>query len=294
MSDGPLKGRVYMVTGNNGAGIALSQFGPSLDGMRAGDHFKLDNRDLLAWHAYHAAVRPQGVGPAEPDRPLGKIRGRVIAVFGADDFNVWPSIGVRYDQAVRRALGAEAGNHFRIHFIEHGQHSKVDPGSLDRQVADGIVVYKALDDVIAWVERGVVPPSGTSYKVGSDGQLVFPPSARERGGYQAVVQLLAEGKAERIETAAGSTVRFHMEAEDPDNEVVRAEMDFEGDNRYDESKPVRGKKVSADFSFRYDKPGVYFPTVRVTDSTAVRGARVSAIQNLATVRVIVSPAAKQN
>ena len=64
-----------------------------------------------------------------------------------------------------------------------------------------------------------------------------------------------------------------LEAEDPDNEVVRAEMDFEGDNQFDETKPVRGKRVNADFSYRYDKPGVYFATVRVTDSTAIRGAR---------------------
>jgi hypothetical protein len=123
--------------------------------------------------------------------------------------------------------------------------------------------------------------------VDREGQLVLPKSARTRGGYQPVVHLVAEGKSDRVETTAGATIRFHMEAEDPDNEVVRAEMDFEGDNRYDESRAVRGKKVSADFSFRYETPGVYFPTVRVTDSTAVRGARQAAIQNLATIRVIV-------
>jgi len=42
----------------------------------------------------------------------------------------------------------------------------------------------------------------------------------------------------------------------------------------------------------YETPGVYFPTVRVTDSTAVRGARQAAIQNLASIRVIVGPAAR--
>jgi hypothetical protein len=55
---------------------------------------------------------------------------------------------------------------------------------------------------------------------------------------------------------------------------------------------ARGKKVTADFSHRNDQPGVYFATVRVTDSTAVHGAKVSGIQNLASVRVIVArPAA---
>jgi hypothetical protein len=291
-SDGAQKGRAYTVTGNNGPSLVLSMFGPGLDGVNLGDRFTLDNADLLAWHAYHAQVRPKGTGPAEPDRPLGRIQGKLIAVFGADDFNVWPSVGVRYHQAVLRELGARTGDHFRIHFIEHGQHSKVDPSALDRQVADGHVVYKALDDLMAWVERGVPAPSGTTYTLDADNQLVFPQSAGARGGYQPVVELYADGRTGRLEIAPGAEVRFHVEAEDPDNDVIRAEMDFEGDNRFDETRPVRGKKVTADFSHRYDQPGVYFATVRVTDSTAIHGARVGGIQNLASVRVIISrPAA---
>jgi hypothetical protein len=286
-SDGALKGRVYAITGNNGPGLALSMFGPAVDGVKPGDRFTIDNRDLLAWRAYHAQTRPKGVGPEETDRPLGRVQGKMIAVFGADDFNVWPIVGIRYHQAVQRALGDKTANHFRIHFIEHGQHSKVDPNALDRQVADGQVMYKALDDLMAWVERGVAPASGTTYAVDADGQLVFPKSAEKRGGYQPVVELRADGHAGRYEVAAGAEVRFHVEAEDPDNEVVRAEMDFKGDNHFDETKAVTGKKVIADFSHRYDKPGVYFATVRVTDSTTVHAARMNGIQNVASVRVIV-------
>jgi hypothetical protein len=116
--------------------------------------------------------------------------------------------------------------------------------------------------------------------------------AGARGGYQPVVELRADGRTGRLEIAPGAGVRFHVEAEDSDNEVIRAEMDFEGDHRFDETRPVRGKKVTADFSHRYDQPDVYFATVRATDSTAVHGAKVSGIQNLASVRAIVArPAA---
>jgi len=209
-------------------------------------------------------------------------------MFGADDFNVWPSIGVRYHEAVKQALGANAADHFRIHFFEHGVHGGVLPNAGDRQVADGPVTYKALDDLMAWVERGVAPPPGTSYTVDADGQLVLPKSAAGRGGYQPVVALQADGKSGRLEIQAGAEVRFHADAEDPDNEIIRAEMDFDGDNHFDQTETVRGKKVSVEFAHRYDKAGVYFATVRVTDSTDVRGAPGKGLQNLSTVRVVVS------
>ena len=286
-TSGALKGQAYSVSAGSGQGLALSQFGPSMEGVQPGDGFTLDNRDLLAWHAYHERAPRMKVNPAaEPDRPVGRIQGKLIAIFGADDFNVWPVIGIRYNQAVERALGAATADHFRIHFIEHGQHSVIAPNSLDRQVADGHIVYKALTDVMAWVEQGVPAPAGTAYSVAGN-QIVLPKSARARGGYQPVVELRAEGKLDRLQIDPGAEVRFHVEAEDPDNEVIQADMDFEGDNRFDETKAVRGRKVTAEFSHRYDQPGVYFATARVTDSTAIHGARTSAIQNLATVRVIV-------
>jgi dienelactone hydrolase len=223
--------------------------------------------------------------------PMGHVQGKMIAMFGADDFNVWPATGVRYHKAVLRALGKRTDDHFRIHFFEHGVHGGAAPNALDRQVPDGLVTYKALDDLMAWVERGVAPAPGTRYSLDKQNQLVLPKSAAARGGYQPVVELRAGGETARLEIAPGAEVKFHAEAEDPDNEVVREEIDFEGDNQFDETQNVRGKKVVVEFRHRYDKPGTYFPTVRVTDSTLIAGAPSrSGLQNLASVRVVVKAA----
>ena len=87
------------------------------------------------------------------------------------------------------------------------------------------------------------------------------------------MELRANGQRARLEIAAGSQVRFDVEAVSPINRVALAQMDFEGDNRFDETKAVDGSKALLEFHHRYAERGTYFPTVRVTDSTSVPGAR---------------------
>jgi hypothetical protein len=58
-------------------------------------------------------------------------------------------------------------------------------------------------------------------------------------------------------------------------------MDFEGDGQFDQTRNVNGKKTKAEFRHSYDKPGTYFATVRVTDSSDGNG-----IQNLAAIKVV--------
>jgi hypothetical protein len=253
-TSGAAKGREIIVAGNSGQDLTLSPHGPAGQGVQPGDRFTLSDRVLQAWRAWHKAERPA----MEPDRHEGLIKGKMIAVFGADDFNVWPVIGARYHEQVKRALGVAVDDHFRLHFIEHGQHGGVLPNALDRQVPDGLVMYKGLEDLMAWVERGIAPPPGTRYRVDAARQIVLPQSAGERGGYQPVVSLRANGKSDRLEVAAGTEVRFHTDAEDPDNEIVRTEIDFEGDNRFDLQEPARGRRVSIDFTHRYERPEFIF------------------------------------
>ena len=150
------------------------------------------------------------------------------------------------------------------------------------------VVFKALDDLMAWVEDGTAPVEGTQYTLDSLNQLVLPSTAARRKGYQPVVSLLANGQHDKLEVGAGREVLFEARAEDPDNQLVKAEIDFEGDDRFDRSMDLSGRTAVARFSFRYDKPGIYSPTVRVTDSTVSKGSQVGGIQNLARIQVIVS------
>jgi hypothetical protein len=196
--------------------------------------------------------------------------------------------GARYERAVQKQV-AVARDHLRVHFVEHSPHGGTIPPT-SRQVSKMTTVYKALDDLMAWVEEGTAPVDGTQYKLDSLNQLVLPQTAAQRKGYQPVVRLAANGQHDRLEVAAGSEVVFEIQAEDPDNDLLKAEIDFEGDDRFDQSIGLKGRAASARFSFRYEKAGQYLPAVRVTDSTVSKGSREKGIQNLAAIRVVVSPA----
>ncbi|MCL5744489.1 MAG: hypothetical protein M1541_11280, partial [Acidobacteria bacterium] len=138
---------------------------------------------------------------------------------------------------------------------------------------------KALDDMRAWGERGVAPVAGTEYSVDEVSQIVLPRTARLRKGYQPVVVL-----SSRLNKAdAGFTVA----AEDPDNEIVRVEMDWEGDGKFEETREVRGRSVKLELTHHYEKSGTYYPVARVTDSTTSVATAQRGIQNLATVQVVV-------
>src|SRR5208337_1061059 len=129
-------------------------------------------------------------------------------------------------------------------------------------------LQQALRDVSAWVEKGVPPPSSTSYKV-VGGQIEVPPKAAARKGIQPVVTLSANGGM-RAEVAAGRPVEFSGLVEVPPNtgKVVGAEWDFEGTGDY----PVAGQVNIADASggratvkttYSFSKAGTYFPALRI-------------------------------
>jgi|GEM_PF-2239089 len=307
-TSGELKGEWRSILTNRRAELVLSPVGPNAQKAAPGDGFMLNNRDLLAFRALYRFLldpadellkeyfrqdfrQPRAKEKLkfleEPDRPLGKLRGKMIAVFGLDDPLMWPSVAIRYERQVRKALGAQADEHFRLHLLEHGVHGAPQQTMLHRQVPNQGAVHKALDDLMAWVEQGVAPAPGTAYSLGELNRIILPKSARERRGYQPVATLTANGKADRIEVAAGAKVVLNVEAEDPDNELTQVEMDFDGDGKFDETRKLQGQKAMVQFTRRYDKAGQYFPTVRVTDSTVSKGSRARGIQNLASVRVIV-------
>jgi hypothetical protein len=309
-TSGKLAGEWRHIVSNEGSKLLVIEIGPGVPGLQAGDRFELDNRDLLAWMDYHRHIADPNEPAArefyrdgkaiyrqrpdeamrfldETDRVQGKIRGKMIAIFGAVDPLVWPVTGARYDRGVQKQVSG-ASDHFRIHFVENSPHGGSIPPS-SRYVSKMTVVYKALDDVMAWVETGKAPVEGTQYKLDALNQLVLPPAAALRKGYQPVVRIAANGRRERLEVQAGSEVVFEVQAEDPDNELVKAEMDFEGDDHYDQRVDLHGRAASARFSFRYDKPGAYRPAVRVTDSTVSPGSREKGIQNLAAIRIVVKP-----
>jgi hypothetical protein len=146
---------------------------------------------------------------------------------------------------------------------------------------------KSMDDLMAWVETGAAPPPGTGFKLSELNQVELAPTAAARHGYQPVVSLSASGKTGRFEVEANQPVQFRAIAEDPDNEIVRLEIDYDGDGKFEEKKDCAGRRQTAELSHTYAKPGTFFATVRVTDSTASAGPNPEGIQNLGHVRIVV-------
>lgn len=304
-TSGALAGEIRHVAGNKGETLMLSSFGPDLRQAKPGDRFHLDNRDALAIGEYYRYIgdrdgsASEGFWPAKPvrpadvmaaineaGRPIGNFRGKMIAVFSVDDDAAWPTLALRYKRQVEKALGSRtAARRFRLHFIEKAPHSFTVRSPWE--ISWFPPVHKMMDDLMAWVERGTPPAAETRYSVSELSQIVLPKNADERRGYQPLATLTANDKPGSVEVPAGAEVVFKATAEDPDNDVVRLEMDFDSDGKFDASAEVRGRKVSHTFRHVYGKPGIQFATVRVTDSTASQGSAAGGIQNVAHIRVVV-------
>lgn len=297
--------------------VQLSMVGPAAPKLAEGDEFTLDNRDLIAWKAMHRHVvlpgekmmrdfLDAGGKPRyrqlsaeqlavlrEPERPLGRIRGKMICVYGVDDPLIWNSLALHYQDLVGRALGKAAGDHYRLHFLEHAVHGLVTPGAEARQVLNIVAMFRALEEVMTWVETGKAPQRGTAYSSDENFQITLPETAAARGGYQPVVRLRANGRAGRIELEAGQELRLSVDAEDPDNELLKVEVDWQGDGKYEHAQEISGRKTQLEFRHRYTEPGTYFPAVRVTDSTVAPGIPFRGIQNVQSLRAVVKGKANQ-
>lgn len=205
----------------------------------------------------------------------------MITVYGTEDRLAWPSYADHYRRALIARRGDAVEDYHRNYFVERAPHGTT-PGV--RQVSHAGLLFRARDDLLKWVENGDSPPPSTAYRMGELNQLVLPNRAVDRKGYQPVVRLLADGKAHHVEVAVGESVRFEILAEDPDNELVTAEIDFDGEDQCDQSQELTGRSDDASFEFRYDSPGDYVVAARVTDSTV---SQFGAISNITAVRVIV-------
>jgi hypothetical protein len=127
------------------------------------------------------------------------------------------------------------------------------------------ILQQTLRDLTAWVEKGVLPPPQTVYKV-VDGQVEIPPTAAERKGIQPVVTLTANGGT-RADVGVGQPVTFAGVIEVPPNTgtVVAAEWDFEGAGNYPDTealKDTQSPRVAVKTTHTFMKPGTYFPALR--------------------------------
>jgi len=294
-----------------------------LDDIRPGDKVRIDNSNFLAVQTYHRHQIPAADfavwdqfkddkgEPRYPQRPTllgplfsrgatgsvqtGKFKGKMIVVESLMDQEAYPWQADWYRSKVEAALGAELDDHFRLWFTEHALHGDFsEQKDSTRTVSYLGVLHQALRDLSAWVEKGTVPPSSTSYQV-ENGQVLVPLHAAERGGIQPVVTVAANG-SQRAEVAVGESVSFKAVVEIPPNtgQIVAAAWDFEGEGRYPlkvdlNDIDMRRNRVTITSSYGFKKAGTYFPVLRVASHRqGDRNTPYARVQNLGRVRVVVN------
>lgn len=258
--------------------------------------------------------RPMLLGPlfthgAAGVLPTGKFTGKMILLESLWDREAFPWQADWYRSKVQANLGDKLDDNFRLWYTDHALHGDVsvedDP---TRTVGYLGVLQQALLDLSAWVEKNVPPAATTQYKIDA-GQVIVPQTANERKGIQPVVILMANG-GKRAEVSAGQSVTITAEVEVPQNmgKVVAAAWNFEGLSKEVEKQsgwsfensdafPVAGKilpadrtgsRVTIEATYKFLKPGTYFPTLRVASQRDGNAKTpYTRIQNLDRVRVVV-------
>ena len=291
----------------------------ALKALKPGDQVQLDNSDFLAAQYYHRHQVPtpdfyvwdQFRGPdgkpLYPQRPrlLGpmvtgagkiqtvKFKGKMIVCASLMDQDALPWQADWYRTKVREALGERFDDNFRLWFTENAVHSDDQRQEDSAHTVSYVgVLQQALRDLSGWVEKGVAPPSSTTYTV-VNGQVLVPATAAERNGIQPVVTLRVNG-GERADVSAGQSVRFSGTIDLPRNtgRVISAEWDFEGTGTFSTDAQMADSHLPSPVTVKathvFSRPGTYFTTLRVAaqrqGDTKTGHARIS---NLGRVRVVV-------
>lgn len=306
---GVARGILYL----DGAGDAGTR---RLTDVAPGDELLIDNHDFLAYcysHRHHASpvspTRLDGV-PVHPQHPLprsaallggpasGRFTGKLLLLPGTHDSNVWPGTAVALLDQIADVQGAAATERVRIRWMEHAENlpgsfipSGASPAMTTRFIDYNPLVEQSLHDLAAWVEHDL-PPASTSYEY-HDGRLTLPTNATERGGVQAVVTVTANDAA-RATVAAGDvvTLQVHIDTPPDAGAVVSVRWDLEGAGAFDHTQPLPDapvRSLTLETQHRYEHPGTYFPTARVTTHRdGDRTATHRLIPNLGGARVVVS------
>ena len=282
---------------------------------------QVPGREFYVWDQFRNSdgtplypQRPMLLGPmftmgAAGVLPTGRFKGKMILIESLWDREAFPWQADWYNTKVRENLGSGTDNCFRLWYTDHALHGDVsnedDP---TRTVSYLGVLHQALRDLSAWVEKGIEPALSTNYKI-DDGQVIIPKTAAERRGIQPVVSLLAN-KSKRADVRVGDKVKFEASVEllPGSGKVVAAAWNFEGlpektteaaGWNFEESGvfPVKAKIKSSEqdsshmtikATYRFIKPGTYFPTLRVaTQRDYYRNTPFGRLENLDRVRVVV-------
>jgi hypothetical protein len=287
--------------------------------VAAGDEVHIDNRAFLAFcysYRHHICDDPifdflrLNGEPIYPQHGLplqsplmgvpysGQYEGKLMWVHHTHDSSLWPPQGVLYKEAVLRSQGPQrAREKFCLRWTENAEH--ISPAFLEsspkRATQTWLIDYlpiieQCLVDLYSWVEKGVVPAE-TAY-VFADGKVSLPAGAKERGGIQPVVSVKVNGAA-RVDVAVGVPVTLELEAAAPPEggTITAVEWSPDGSGQFAADAALDGRQTSVRVSktHRYDKPGVYFASARVTaHKEGDIHSKHRRLMNVASARVVVS------
>lgn len=307
-----------LAPGSNVVEIASAQEPGVLSTLSPGATVDVDNRWYVAAVGYPRHQIPTRAGfeaydqyrnddgtPRYPQRPVlagevisemvseggshtGDIQGKVIAVSNILDADAFPLHGDWYRRQVHKALGDRSDDNFRLWYFDNADHHA--QARTPRLIDFTGVLETALRDVAAWVERGETPAKSTRYKV-HGGQVELPASAVERRGIQAAVALSANGGSS-AEVRVGQPVRLHGVIDLPagSGEVTEIAWNSTGTDEFvvDTVGPKASTAVHTVHTVHYDKPGIYFPALRVTTARGGESSvGVAGVQALGRNRIVV-------
>lgn len=332
MLTGQAAGRQLYCVGTQAGALNVDGFGEpgelKLTGVAVGDQVHIDNRRFLAncyyyrhqtmhWDADSMALAVDGA-PIYPQRRhqvstppfggpyTGRFAGKMLYIQHTHDTSLWPNQLVLYDALVRRVQGAEADDRFRVQFLENAEHIPPQfiplPGAAasTRFVDFTHVVEQGLHDLAAWVEEGVAPPA-TRYRY-EHGRLLLPADADERGGIQPVVRATVGGGV-RADVVVGQEVVLEVATQLPAGVgvITRVAWDLDGSGQFatpagDLTEDGSGRtSVQLATKHAFAEPGTFFPSVRVSaHRQGDTAATTRRIDNLARVRVVVSPISQED
>lgn len=322
MESGSAEGSSLFITKIDGDKVVLGPTNSpaSLVPVKTGDEVLIDNSNFLAVQTYHRhqvpgpeykvydQFRDREGNPVYPQRPMllgpmftmgaagslptGRFSGRMILLGSLWDREAFPWQCDWYRERVKEFLGDNTDDHFRLWYTERAIHGDASAQLDDptRVVSYVGVLQQALRDLSAWVEKGIPPSPTTNYKI-LDGQVVVPPTASERSGIQPVIVAQVNG-GKRADIPAGEPLSFQAEVSLPENtgSVVKVAWDFDGTGEFADVLDIEDgqTKLTTETSYAIDRPGTYFPAVRVTSQREGNSnTPFSRIQNLDRVRVIV-------
>jgi PKD domain len=146
-----------------------------------------------------------------------------------------------------------------------------------------------MQDMMAWVEKGIAPPASTSYTI-RNGQVIPPDNAAERHGLQPVMNLTANDVA-RATVGVNQPVNLAAKLEMPPMTGQIVQYNWTVDSTADPMTVVDKPQtlINVNRTITFDKPGTYVVRLTVNGQRdgLVNPANQTLLQNFAEVRVVV-------